>query len=162
MTFTPEHWCSSPMCHMPRQECGHRGWRTPGSHDTRSPLESPLIHLPEGPAHRQVWRRRGPAPTLPHPQTPSLSGRSGLPGQLEGERATPDLGQSHIKGELGRSGDVWRLPGRRGGRGGQQAGLCAHTHPALGAQNSGQSRAAASCSGHPALWELFTGVLKRC
>ena len=35
LTFTPEHWCSSPMCHMPRQECGHRGWRTPGSHDTR-------------------------------------------------------------------------------------------------------------------------------
>lgn len=67
------------------------------------PFESPLIHLPEGPAHPRVWRRRGPAPTLPHPQTPSLSGRSGLPGQLEGECAIPDLGQSHIKGETGRA-----------------------------------------------------------
>lgn len=161
LTFAPEHWCSSPMCHMLCQECGHRGWRMPGSHDTRSPLKSLLIHLPEGPAHRQVWRRRGPAPTLPRPQTLSLWGRSGLPGQLEGERATPDLGQSHSKGELRRSGDTWRLPGEEG-RAGWGAGRALGSHPALGAQNSGQSGAAASCSGHPWLQDLFTGVLKRC
>ena len=124
LDLRPEHWRSAPMCHTHAQsvvtEAGGRLVPRVPAH----PFESPLIHLPEGPAHPRVWGRRGPAPALPHPQTPSLSGRSGLPGQLEGERATPDLGQSHIKGETGgRSGGVWRLPGRRGEWGGQLAGL---------------------------------------
>lgn len=129
LTFAPEHWCSSPMCRMLCQECGHSGWRTPDSHDTRSPLKSPLIHLPEGPAHRQVWRRRGPAPPFPTLRHRHSGAGLGCQASWRGSVPPQIWARATARESQGAQGTRGGFPGRRGGRGGEQAGLWARTQP---------------------------------
>ena len=61
----------------------------------------------------------------------------------------------------GRSGGEWRLPGRRGGRGGQLAAL-GLTRTGPGGADLWAEWGGGQLLRAPGLQELFTGVLKRC
>lgn len=121
MTFTPEHWCSSPMCHMLCQECGHRGWKTPGSHEIPAPLKSP-IHLPEGPCPAR-WHGESEAQPPPLPALRHCRSGAGLGFRpAGGERATQIWARATARESRGAQGTRGGFPGRRGGWGGSRQG----------------------------------------